>query len=208
MIDELRIYRLMPGALPDYLKFSGGIAVPFRGDRFGALLGFWFAEIGAANTAFSLWRHQDLNSRQALRAEMAKNEVWTKEYQPRIQPLIQRQEIRLMTPVVSPSLPDAATGRTFEVRFIRTKAGKAPALAARLQDDMPASFREETVALWTTIAGPANEVVHLSAFPDVHARLKRSLTGEDWRRFLGQHAALVEDIDSSLLLSADHSPLK
>lgn len=207
MIDELRIYRLVPGALPDYLAFSGGIAVPFRGDRFGALLGFWFAEIGAVNTAYSLWRHQDLNSRQALRAEMAKNEVWTKEYQPRIRPLMQRQEIRLMTPVISPS-PGAETGRVYEIRFIRAKAGRASELAAGLQSDMPRSFKDETVALWTTLAGPGNEVVHLAAYRDVGARLKRPLNGEDWRHFFERNAALVEDIDSSLMLPADHSPLK
>ena len=207
MIDELRVYRLKPGSLPDYMKFSGEIAVPFRGDRFGALLGFWFAEIGAANTAFSLWRHQDMNTRQALREEMAKSEVWRTQYQPRIQPLMQRQEIRLLNPIVSPTL-GTETGRVFEIRFIRTKAGKSQELAARLQSDLPRTFQDETAALWTNFAGEVNEVVHLAAYRDSGARLKRSLNDPDWRDFLDKHGALVENIDSSLMLAAGHSPLK
>lgn len=53
MIDELRIYRLVPGGLADYLRLSGEVAIPFRGDKFGELLEFWFAEIGAVNTVFN-----------------------------------------------------------------------------------------------------------------------------------------------------------
>lgn len=207
MIDELRVYRLLPGSLPDYLKFSGEIAVPFRGDRFGALVGFWFVEIGAANTAVSLWRHQDMNTRQALREEMAKNEVWRTEYQPRIQPLMQHQQIRLMNPIVAPAA-GPETGRVFEIRFIRTKAGKAPELAARLQDDMPRAFQDETAALWTSFAGEINEVVHLAAYRDTGERLQRSLNSPAWRDFLGKHGRLVENIESSLMLPAGHSPMK
>ena len=66
MIDELRIYRLVPGGLADYLKHAGEVAMRLRGDDYGKLLGFWYAEIGAVNCAFNLWQHQDLNSRQAL----------------------------------------------------------------------------------------------------------------------------------------------
>jgi hypothetical protein len=207
MIDELRIYRLVPGSLPDYLKFSGEIAVPLRGDRFGALLGFWFVEVGAVNTAMSLWRHQDMNTRQALREEMAKNDVWRTQYQPRIQPLMQHQQIRLMNPIVSP-VPGPQTGRVFEIRFIRTKAGKAQALAARLQDDLPRAFQDETAALWTSFAGEINEVVHLAAYRDTGDRLTRSLNGPDWRTFLDRHGKLVEGIESSLMLPADHSPMR
>lgn len=207
MIDELRIYRLVPGGLADYLRFSGEVAIPFRGTKFGELLGFWYAEIGAVNTVFNLWRHQDLNTRQALRAELAKSEVWRTQYQPKIQPLMQHQVIRLMTPVI-PLATRPEGGNTYEVRFIRTKTGKAQELASRLQSDLPAEFQKETIGIWTTLAGEVNEVVHISAYRDVRARLKRSLEHPDWRHFLKEHGPLVEEIDSSLMLPAGHSPLQ
>lgn len=207
MIDELRIYRLVPGALADYLRLSGEVAIPFRGDRFGELLGFWFAEIGAVNSVFNLWRHQDLNTRQALRAELAKSEIWRTQYQPKIQPLMQNQVIRLMTPVVP--LAARTEGRhAYEIRIIRTKAGKAPELASRLLSDLPEAFQAQTVGIWTTFAGQVNEVVHLSAYGDVQARLGRTLEHPDWRRFLKEHGPLVEEIESSLMIPANHSPLK
>ena len=207
MIDELRVYRIVPGGLADYLKLSGGVAIPFRGDKFGELLGFWYAEIGAVNTVYNLWRHLDLNTRQALRAELAKSEVWRTQYQARIQPLMQHQVIRLMTPVI-PLAKRPEGGNTYEIRLIRTKAGKAPELASRLQSELPAEFQAENIGLWTTFAGEVNEVVHISAYRDVHARLKRSLEDADWRRFLKDYGPLVDRVESSLTLPADYSPLK
>ncbi len=207
MIDELRSYKIVPGGLADYLKTAEEVAIPFRGDNYGKLLGFWFGEIGAVNNVFNLWQHQDLNTREALRADLQKQEVWRAKYLPHAHPLMQRQFVRLMTPAV-PFCAPVERGNVYEVRFIRTKTGKAQEFVSRFKTGLPADYQAATVGLWTTLAGHLNEVVHISACRDVAARLRRSLQHPEWQQFLAKHGSLVEEIESSLMIPANHSPLQ
>ena len=110
MIDELRFYRIAPGSLADYLDLAGKVAIPLRGDRYGKLLGFWHAEIGAANCVYNLWQHTDLNSRERLRAKLQQQDVRRNDYLPHSQPLMREQLVRLMKPVIP--LGDPPPGRT------------------------------------------------------------------------------------------------
>ena len=41
MLHELRFYEIAAGRVADYINHAGAVAVPFRGDRYGKLLGFW-----------------------------------------------------------------------------------------------------------------------------------------------------------------------
>ena len=207
MIDELRSYKIVPGGLADYLKFAEEIAIPFRGDDYGKLLGFWFGEVGAVNSVFNLWQHKDLNTRQALRAKLQEQEVWRAQYLPHAHPLMRQQFVRLMTAVV-PFCAPAERGNVYEVRIIRTRTGKAQEVASRFGTGLTADDQAATVGLWTTIAGHLNEVVHISACRDVAARLTRSLQQPEWRHFLGEHGSLVEEIESSLMIPANHSPVQ
>ena len=207
VIDELRIYRLAPGALAEYLRLAEDVAVPIRGDDYGRLLGFWYGEIGAVNSVFNLWQHDDLNKRQAVRAELEKLEAWRSEYLPFVRPLMQQQVIRLMTAVL-PLRPPAGEGHTYEVRIIRCKAGRAQEFAAELAQGPDESFEKQTVGLWTTFAGHLNEVVHICAYRDVHERLQRSLRHPSWQRFMAGPGTLIEEIESSLVIPAKHSPWK
>jgi hypothetical protein len=207
MIHELRYYEITPGRLADYLKLSGEIAIPLRGDRYGKLLGFWFGEVGAANTALNLWQHENLNTRETLRAELQAMEAWRTQYIARTHPLVQQQFSRVMTPVVPCSAP-RAPGNIYEVRFIRTKTGKAHAVASWLASEVGASGYAVTVGIWTTSIGYINEVVHIAAYSDIRERMTRSLQHPDSRRFLKECAPLVDEVRSTLMLPADHSPLR
>ena len=39
MLHELRFYEIAAGHLDDYINHAGKVAVPFRGDDYGKLLG-------------------------------------------------------------------------------------------------------------------------------------------------------------------------
>jgi hypothetical protein len=201
MIDELRIYTLRAGAMPAYLKLAEEVAVPIRGDRHGRLLGFWAGEIGAANSVFNLWQHDDLNRRQEVRAELERLEAWRRDYLAAVRPLMQQQVIRFLQAVV-PAAPPAIIGNLYEVRLVRTRVGEAQAVAARLADHHPSVG--VTVGVWTTLAGQLNEVVQILAYADPAARLGRSLHRPD-EPLLGPD---VEAIESSLVLPAAHSPMR
>jgi hypothetical protein len=175
--------------------------VPVRGDRFGLLLGFWAGEAGAPNAVFNLWRHEDLETRRHLRAELEALPGWRDRYLPGVRPLMLRQVVRFMDAVLPLSMP-AAAPNLYELRLFRAVAGEAGALARGIAED----GEDGTIGIWTTFAGPINEVVQLLAHPDAAARLSRSWHGDSGP--LARHAARIEEVESSLMLPAPHSPLR
>ena len=204
MLHELRYYEIAAGRVDDYINHAGKVAVPFRGDDYGRLLGFWACEVGAVNGVFNLWEHESVATREALRAKLQAQDVWRNDYLPHSQPLMRRQFSRLLTPFAEPRTP-TTEGNLYEMRVFRTAAGKTRMLAALMQDELPAPLWAAAVATWTGNSGDVNEVVHLSAYP---ATLPASemLHVAPWREFLRQYGEYVEDIHSSLMTPAYFSP--
>jgi hypothetical protein len=200
MVDELRIYTLRPGAMARYLELAERVAVPIRGNRHGELLGFWAGEVGAANSVFNLWRHDDLEARRKVRAALEALPDWRAEYLAAVRPLMLRQVVRFMDAVLPLTAPAAPCG-LYEIRLIRSVAGGSGELARAMATDAESG----TLGLWITNAGPINEVVQLLALPDARARLARS-----WHEGgpMARHAALIEEAETSLMLAAPHSPLR
>ena len=204
MLHELRFYEIAAGHLDDYINHAGKVAVPFRGDDYGKLLGFWACEIGAVNGVFNLWEHESVTTREVLRAKLQEQDVWRNEYLPHSQPLMRRQVSRLLTPLAEPNLPKLP-GSLYHLRIFRTRAGKTAAFARLLQDELPAPLWGATVAVWTGNSGDVNEVVHLSAHAATQAPAQIMQSAE-WRAFLKQHGTMVEDIQSSLMTPVAFSP--
>ncbi|WP_426958475.1 NIPSNAP family protein [Muricoccus radiodurans] len=204
MVDELRIYTLRAGGMARYLELAEKVAVPIRGDRHGTLLGFWAGEVGAANSVFNLWRHESVASRQAVRATLQDIPAWREQYLAGVRPLMQRQIVRLMD-VVLPLTPPPDVANLYECRIIRAVVGRTAELADAVATTS-AGDGSTTVGVWSTFAGPINEVVQIVAYPDARARFARSWHGGDSP--LARWSALVEEVETSLMLAAPHSPLR
>ncbi len=204
MLHELRYYEIAAGRVDDYINHAGAVAVPFRGDDYGKLLGFWACEIGAVNSVFNLWAHESVATREVLRAKLQQQDVWRNDYLPHSQPLMRRQVSRLLTPLADPTLP-ATPGNLYQVRLFRTRAGSTAAFARVLQNELPAALKRGRVAVWTGNSGDVNEVVYLSAHAATQtpAEIMQSV---EWRATLKQHGAMVEDIQSSLMTPVAFSP--
>ncbi|MBS0243554.1 MAG: NIPSNAP family protein [Proteobacteria bacterium] len=211
MIHELRIYTTKPGAVAEVAKNSGNVARSIRGDNYGKLEGYWITEIGALNQVVHLWSYTDLNERARLRAELAKNERWTKEYLPLIRPHLVRQNIRLMNPIIAPRKPEKE-GNVYEMRIYRTKVGGAKEWANHIMEAMPAREKySKPSGLWISEAGQPNEVVHIWAYPDLNARAAAragATSDPEWQGFLKKGGPLLEEMSSTVMLPAAHSPMK
>jgi hypothetical protein len=201
-----------PGTLGDMVKAASTVSRDIRGNDFGRLEGYWSTEIGPLNQVLHLWSYSDFAERARLRAELAKNPRWTGEYLPLIRPLLLRQEVRLLNAIRPPVAP-ASTGNVYELRNYRAK----PAGAARQWLDaftaaLPAREKySKIVALWQTEAPQPNEVCHLWAYPSLNARAEaRGAAMKDpvWQEFLGKGPAFLEEMHSTIMLPAPHSPLK
>jgi hypothetical protein len=212
MIYELRTYTVKPGAIGDMIKAASTVSRDIRNDDYGKLEGYWSTEIGPLNQVMHLWSYSDLNERARLRGELAKNPRWSSEYLPLIRPLMMRQDIRLLNAVKAPVAP-ASTGNIYEFRNYRAKTG---GVVKQWLDVFTAALpaREKyskIVGLWQTEAGQPNEVCHIWAYPSFNARAEaraNALKDPAWQEFLGKSGPLLEEMHSTIMLPAPHSPLK
>ena len=172
MIYELRTYTFHNGKLPAYIQHVEKVGRPVRGDDYGKCHGYWTAEFGQLNQAWHLWSYASLDERTRLREALSKNERWTKEYVPVVQPMLQRQDIRFLNPVVDIK-PPAASGGVYELRIYRTQPGKAAQWAQLFKSVFPVREKySPNVCLWTGEAPQPNEAVHMWNYPDVNTRMK------------------------------------
>jgi hypothetical protein len=211
MIYELRTYTLKTGTAPEAAKNAGAVGREIRGDDYGKLEGYWVTEIGPLNQVMHLWSYADLNERARLRGELSKNKRWTGEYVPLIREKLVRQDIRLLNGVIPPTKP-ATDGNIYEFRNYRLRPGAMNQWLELFKGALPARERHsKIVALFSTEAGQPNEVCHIWAYPDLNARAKArgaAMQDPDWQAFLPKSGPMIEEMNSTIMLPAAHSPLK
>ena len=211
MIYELRTYTLKQGSVPEVAKNSGTVGRDIRKDDYGKLEGYWVTEIGPLNQVMHLWSYSDLNERARLRAELGKNARWNSEYVPLIRPNLVRQDIRLLNAVRAPVAP-AKTPNVYELRCYRAKPGAAKPWLDLFTKSLEVREKySKIVGLWTTEAGQPNEICHIWAYGDLNARAAiRAESGKDpaWQQFIKSSTGLLDEMHSTIMLPAPHSPLK
>jgi hypothetical protein len=212
MIYELRTYTVKPGTLGDIVKAASTVSRDVRGDNYGKLEGYWMTEIGPLNQVMHMWSYASFEERAKLRGELAKNPRWTGEYIPLLRPLLVRQEVRLMNAVRPPVAP-STTGNVYEFRNYRAKVlGGVKQWLDAFTAVLPAREQySKIVGLWQTESGQPNEACHIWAYPDLNARTEaRGAAMKDpaWQEFLKIGPPLLEEMHSTIMLPASHSPLK
>lgn len=211
MIYELRTYTVRQGSLPDVIKAASTMSRDIRGDNFGKLEGYWSTDIGPLNQVMHLWSYADLNERARLRAELAKNPRWSGEYLPLTRPHVIRQDIRLLNAVVAPVAPSRAAN-VYEFRNYRTKPGAVRQWADLMSKVLPAREKHsKIVGLWITEAPQVNEACHIWAYNDLNHRAQvraEAVKDPAFAAFLKEAAPLLEEMHSTIMIPAAHSPLK
>jgi NIPSNAP protein len=211
MIHELRTYTVKQGSLPEMIKNSSTISREIRGDDYGKLEGYWSTDIGPLNQVMHLWSYTDLNERARLRAELAKNQRWVQEYMPLNKPILVRQDIRLMNPVIGPVAP-AGSPHVYELRNYRAKPGAVRQWAELMKKVLPVREKHsKIVGLWITEAGQPNEVCHIWAYRDLNHRAQvraAAVADPEWQAFLKESAPLLDELHSTIMLPAPHSPMQ
>ena len=211
MIYELRTYTLKPGSQPTVARNAGEVARDIRGDAYGKLEGYWLTEIGTLNQVVHLWSYASFDERARLRTALGENERWREEYLPLIRPHLIRQDIRLMRAVL-PLKPPETTGNIYELRAYRFQPTRIGEWAQRVADTI--AVREEysiCSGAFVTDAGQPNEAVHIWPYPSLDARAEaRARAAQDsrWQSFLEAVLPLLEEMQSTIMVPASHSPLK
>jgi NIPSNAP len=208
---ELRTQTLKPGAVGDMLKLAGTVKRDIRKDDYGKLEGYWSTDIGPLNQVMQLRSYRDFSERAQLQNKLAKNSRWSAEYDPLVRPLIVRQDVRLLNAAIAPVAP-ASTGNVYEFRNYRVKTGAVGEWIDAFKTGLPAREKySKIVGLWHTDAGQPDEVCHIWAFPSLNARTEaraNSLKEPGWQAFLAKGSPLLEEMHSTIMLPAPHSPLQ
>ncbi len=211
MIYELRTYTMQPGMAPFHANSAGTLGRDIRGDDYGVLVGHWMTEIGPLNQSMHMWAYADLNDRAAKKAALARNERWRTEYLPPNRAVIRRQEVRLLNAIVAPKPPESP-GNIYEFRNYRLRPGASGKWCQAFIGALPVREKySKLVGLWTTEAGQPNEICHIWAYRDLAARTEaRTAASADpgWRAFLKESGPMIEEMWSTLMLPAGHSPLR
>ena len=158
-----------------------------------------------------LWSYSDLVERERLRGELAKNEAWSRDYLPKIRPLLLAQENKILSPQL-PLKPPADGGHIYELRTYRSQVGKAGEWLGYFKAIMPVREKySKNVGAWQTEVAQLNEVVHLWAYGDLNDRAATRgevLQDPEWQAFLGKSAPLLLEMRSIVLIPAPSSPMK
>ena len=210
MIHELRMYTLKPGSINKAIEASGTVGRRIRcGDNYGKLEGHWSSDIGTLNQYIHLWGFESVSEMQRLRGELAALPEWRKEYVPLIRPNIQRQEIRIMRPVLDMKDPEG-DNNFHELRTYRVKPGKAAEWTGRMVEAMPAREKySRNLGLWINDFPDPNEITHLWAYKSWQERIEAragSQADPVWKKFLGYAGPLIEDMRSMILAPSPYSP--
>ena len=211
MIFELRTYTFAPGKLGDYLKLNAEVGRKIRGDTYGKFEGGWTTEFGTLNQYVHLWSYPDLNERERLRGELAKNEAWAKEYVANIRPLMLAQENKVLS-LVTAFKPPADSGNVYELRWYRSQPGRIGEWLNLAKGVLPSREKySRNVGYWQTEAGQLNEAVHLWVYKDLNERAAaraKALGDPEWQAFLGRALPLLQDMKSVVLVPTTVSPMK
>jgi NIPSNAP len=211
MIYELRTYTCKQGAIGDVVKAASTVSRDIRKDDYGKLEAYWMTEIGPLNQVMHLWSYKDLGERTRLRAELAKNPRWEAEYLPLTRPNLVRQDVRLLHGVIGPKAP-ASKPNLYEFRNYRAKVGMMKPWVNLFTKALEAREKySRIVGLWTGDVGQPNEVCHVWAYPDLNARAAvRAASGKDpaWQEFLKASTGMLDEMSSTIMLPAPHSPLQ
>ena len=95
MIVEERIYTLIPGAAPEFMKHYEEFGLETQTEILGNLVGWYYTEAGPLNQIVHLWGYVSFEDRLERRKKLAADPRWP-EYLKRIRPLTVTQENKIL----------------------------------------------------------------------------------------------------------------
>ncbi len=97
MFVEERIYTVVPGKAPDFLKLYEEEGMAIQARYLPAMVGYYTSDIGTLNLVVHQWAFDDINQRVEARTKMIADPDWQR-YLDKLMPLILHQESRMLVP--------------------------------------------------------------------------------------------------------------
>ena len=97
MIVEVRDYHVYTGKLAELVRLYETEGTAIQQEVLGGLVGAFTTDIGLLSTYTHMWRYESYDERAARRAALGARDDW-KAFTAKIQPLIHKQENRILIP--------------------------------------------------------------------------------------------------------------
>jgi hypothetical protein len=92
MVIEMRTYRLKPGKRPEFLEIFGTRSVPAHRE-IGMTIAGPFLSVEDPDTFFFMRGFPDLESREPMKAQFYEGELWNRELESVLMPMIDRYDV-------------------------------------------------------------------------------------------------------------------
>jgi len=216
MIYESRIYKAVPGKLPNINARFANHTIGFFEEFDIGIVGFWNDEIGASNQLTYILSFDSMADREKKWAAFGAHKPWleVRAETEKDGPLVAQVINSFMS--LTPYSPQPAFKTTLqEKRVYEAMPGKLPDLHNRFSNHTMALFEKhgiENVAYWTEDVGTSNRLVYMLGYPDLAAREKGWAgfrSDPEWQKARAaseENGALVRVSKHSILRLTDYSP--
>jgi len=92
MVIDMRTYRLNPGKRPEFLEIFGTRSVPAHRE-IGMTIAGPFLSVEDPDTFFFMRGFPDLESREPMKAQFYEGELWNRELESVLMPMIDRYDV-------------------------------------------------------------------------------------------------------------------
>ncbi len=94
---EMRTYRLVPGGQAEWFKNYEAFAMDVQKKILGNMVGYYHTEHGPLNEIVHMWGYDSLDDRLERRKKLFEQPEWN-EFIPKIRPLMETQESKVLIP--------------------------------------------------------------------------------------------------------------
>lgn len=216
MLYEYRLYKAVPGKLPNINDRFAQHTIGFFQKHDIGIMGFWTDEIGASNQLTYILSFDSMADREAKWSAFQSDPGWhAVRAETEANGPIVAQVVNAFLRPTAYSPPARFDTAVQELRVYDAMPGKLPDLNNRFQNHTMGLFEKhgiENVAYWTEDVGISNRLVYMLGYPTLGAREKSwaAFQGDpDWQKARAaseEKGALVRVSTHSILRPTPYSP--
>lgn len=209
MLHELRAYTLLPAHAAEFLALTRDVAMPIRLSH-SKLLGYWTVDVGAINEVTSLWEYESFAHRSRVRAALAADPAWGRDFLSRSRPWTQSERSTILTPTDLCTIEPVRGYGVYELVAERIAPGRAPAWLDIFGEGLAARRKYSAIlGVWVSELGALNQVFHLWAYKDLESRREiREAAAADpvWIKAVTALESMTQRQEARILVPTAWSP--
>ena len=203
MIYEVRTYDMKPGTVADF-ENAFGESLPHR-EKYSPLAAFWHTDIGPLNQVIHVWPYENLEERNRIRTEAAKDAHWPPASGGSI--INQNSEIWSPADFMRPMGGGQKLGGIYEMRIYTYEPGSMPELLRKWGEAIPDREKVSPLAAGMyTEFGNLNRWCHVWPYKDLDDRERARKEASKLSNWPSGAPGRIKQ-ENKILVPAEFSPM-